>query len=695
MSTENSLPHSDDLSEILRLRREKLTKLDELRVNPYPYRFEKDSRIPDLLADFDSKIESEEHVGQVFSIAGRIHTIRVMGKAAFCHVRDEFGQMQVYVQRDRVGDENYALFKLLDIGDIIGVSGTAFRTKTGEATLRAQEFALLAKSLHPLPVVKEREGQVFDAFTDKEARYRQRYVDLAVNPDVREIFRVRARVISAMREFLDGRGYLEVETPVLQPLYGGALARPFTTYYNSLDRNFFLRIADELYLKRLLVGGFEKVYEICKDFRNEGMDKFHNPEFTMLEFYEAYSDYRDLMNLAEELFRHVARAALGTTEVTYQGVTVDFGTPFRRARFFDLLKDATGHDLLAVERRELGEIAKSKGVEVTKEMGEGKLLDEMMKTLVRPNLQEPTFIYDYPLSLSPLAKKHREDARLVERFQPFALGFELGNAFSELNDPLDQRARFESQKRLKEAGDEETQPLDEDFLYALEIGMPPTAGMGIGVDRLVMLLTDQPSIREVILFPQLRDVSWFEVRKEVYRIAKRIEAKTEGAIKAGGGNHVTGNMPESGQKVSYETIDILLKKWVVGDRASRLVCVILHGMDPAEEALRYIAEQEAKDNNLSHVAGVIVVVRSTGLVETASRDSFNAQVPILSVQDVEMCLSLLSENCRWIRNNKNNVVHRPWCNWGLRVSRKNFETEDIASGPFCQCCVAEQAKPTK
>ncbi|MDD5088148.1 MAG: lysine--tRNA ligase [bacterium] len=495
---------TDDLSQILRLRREKLEKLAALGVNTYPYRFEKDTRIPDLLADFDSKLENEEHAGPEFSIAGRIQTVRVMGKAAFCHVRDEFGQMQVYVQRDRVGDESYALFKLLDIGDIIGVSGTAFRTKTGEATLRARQFALLAKSLHPLPVVKEREGQVFDAFTDKEARYRQRYLDLAVNPEVRDVFRVRARVISAMREFLDGRGYLEVETPALQPLYGGALARPFTTYYNTLDRNFFLRIADELYLKRLIVGGFEKVYEISKDFRNEGMDKFHNPEFTMLEFYEAYSDYRDLMNLAEELFRHVARTALGKTEVTYQGVTVDFGQPFRRARFFDLLKEATGHDLLGMEVRELGEIAKSHCVEVTKEMGEGKLLDEMMKTLVRPKLIEPTFVYDYPLSLSPLAKKHREDARLVERFQPFALGFELGNAFSELNDPLDQRARFEAQKRLKEAGDEETQPLDEDFLNALEIGMPPTAGMGIGVDRLVMLMTDQASIREVILFPQLR-----------------------------------------------------------------------------------------------------------------------------------------------------------------------------------------------
>jgi lysyl-tRNA synthetase class 2 len=505
MSNESPSPTHEDLNEILRLRREKLDKLRALGVNPYPYRFEKDTHIPDLLRDFDSKIENEEHAGPVFSIAGRIHTIRIMGKAGFCHLRDEFGEMQTYVQRDRVGEQTYEVFRhLLDIGDIIGVRGTVFRTKTGEPTLRAQSFELLSKSLHPLPIVKEREGQVFDAFTDKEARYRQRYLDLAVNPSVREIFRVRARIITAMREFLDGRGFLEVETPALQPLYGGALAKPFTTHYNVLDRDFFLRIADELYLKRLLVGGFEKVYELCKDFRNEGMDKFHNPEFTMLEFYQAHADYRDLMDLSEELFRFVARAALGTTEVTYQGRTVDFAKPFRRVTFFDLLKQATGTDLLGASARELAEVALKHDVAITREMGEGKILDEMMKTLVRPSLQEPTIIYDYPLSLSPLAKKHRDDPRLVERFQPFAFGLELGNAFSELNDPIDQRERFEAQRKLKEAGDEETQPLDEDFLRALETGMPPTAGMGIGVDRLTMLLTDQTSIREVILFPQLR-----------------------------------------------------------------------------------------------------------------------------------------------------------------------------------------------
>lgn len=495
----------EDLNDILRLRREKLSKLRELGVNPFPYRFEKTVHIPNLLADFDHKLESEEHVGPVFSIAGRIHTMRVMGKAAFAHVRDEFGEMQIYVQRDCVGEQAYEVFKhLLDLGDIVGVTGTAFRTKTHEATLRAQSFELLAKSLHPLPVVKEREGQVFDAFTDKEARFRQRYIDLAVNPQVREIFRTRAKIISAMRDFLDQRGFLEVETPALQPLYGGALAKPFVTFYKVLDRNFYLRIADELYLKRLLVGGFEKVYEITKDFRNEGMDRYHNPEFTMLEFYWAYADFEDLMNMSEEMFRQIALQAKGTTEVTYQGKTIDFGKPFRRVKFFDLLADLTGKNLLGAEIKELVTVAEAHNVEITRQMGEGKILDGIMKTRVQPQLIEPTFIYDYPLSLSPLAKRHRKDDRLVERFQPFALGFELGNAFSELNDPLDQRARFESQRKLKEAGDEETQPLDEDFLHALEIGMPPTGGMGIGVDRLTMLLTGQTSIREVILFPQLR-----------------------------------------------------------------------------------------------------------------------------------------------------------------------------------------------
>jgi lysyl-tRNA synthetase class 2 len=502
--TDISTEQNNELSDLLRLRREKLDTLRSHDVNPYPYSFAKTIHIPELIEKFESVQESEEHTGPEFSIAGRIVSMRIMGKAAFCHVRDEFGQMQIYVQRDKIGEEQFNLFKHYDISDWIGARGTVFLTKTGEKSLRANEVVMLSKSVRPLPVVKTQGDETFDAFSDKESRYRQRYIDLAVNPENREIFRTRAKIISAVREFLDARGYLEVETPALQPLYGGALARPFMTHYNALDRTFYLRIADELYLKRLIVGGFEKVYEICKDFRNEGMDKFHNPEFTMLEFYEAFADFEMIMNLSEEMFRHVALRALGTTEVTYQGKTVDFGKPFRRVRFFDLLKEATGKELLGIPLAELGEVAKAHDVELTREMGEGKILDEMMKTLVRPNLVEPTFIYDYPLSLSPLAKKHRTDPRLVERFQPFALGFELGNAFSELNDPIDQRQRFEAQRRLKEAGDEETQPVDEDFLNALEYGMPPTGGMGIGIDRLTMLLTNQESIREVILFPHLR-----------------------------------------------------------------------------------------------------------------------------------------------------------------------------------------------
>ncbi len=540
-----TIPSQHELNDILRIRREKVDQLRARGINPFPYRFEKDSHIADLLTDFDAKLETEEHTGAEFTIAGRVHTMRIMGKAAFCHLRDETGEMQVYVQKDRVGEEAYDVFRhMVDLGDIVGFRGTAFRTKTNEPSLRAKAFELLAKSLRPLPVVKEREGEVYDAFTDKEARYRQRYVDLAVNPDVRKIFSVRAKIIRAMRDFLDARGFLEVETPALQPLYGGALARPFTTYYNALDRNFFLRIADELYLKRLIVGGYEKVYEICKDFRNEGMDRYHNPEFTMLEFYQAYADFEDIMNLAEELFRFIARAVIldtassvfagvqnlsdrraglsapptsaaldsvehnpaGTAplEVTYQSHTVDFAKPFRRVHFYDLLKELTGRDLLGISLSELTGIAKQHHIEITKDMGEGKILDELMKTHVRPKLIEPTMVYDYPLSLSPLAKKHRDDPRLVERFQPFVFGFELGNAFSELNDPIDQRERFEAQRALKEAGDEETQPVDEDYLRALEYGMPPTGGMGIGVDRLTMLLTDQTSIREVILFPQMR-----------------------------------------------------------------------------------------------------------------------------------------------------------------------------------------------
>lgn len=495
-----------ELKGVLRARREKLARLRELGVDPYPYRFDVQHHVADILRAFDDVCEKGGKTGEApkFSIAGRIGTIRDMGRAAFCHLRDASGQMQLYFKRDIVGDKGYEIFKLLDIGDIIGATGTVFRTKTGEETLRVSSFGLLCKNMYPMPVVKEREDRVFDAFTDKEARYRERHVDLAVNPQVREVFQKRATLIRALRRFLDERGFLEVETPVLQPLYGGALAKPFTTDYHALDRTFFLRIADELYLKRLLVGGFGKVYEIGKAFRNEGVDRLHIPEFTMLEFYEAYADYHDTMDFTEEMLRECALKVTGSYVVSYRGASIDFEQRFQQEAFFNLLRDLTGEDLLGKPLKELSEIARRHDIEIEERMGEGKILEELMKTHVFPKLEQPTIICDYPLSLSPLAKKHRDDGRLAERFQIFAGGFELCNAFSELNDPFDQRARFEAQQQLRDAGDEETQPIDEDFLRALEYGMPPASGVGVGIDRLAMLLTDQSSIREVILFPALR-----------------------------------------------------------------------------------------------------------------------------------------------------------------------------------------------
>lgn len=498
--------HEEELNQILKARRDKLDKLRKLGVDPYPYRFEVTHDIAGILRDFDSVCEQDSgsDLAQRFTIAGRIVTIRIMGRAAFCHLRDSFGQMQLYIKKDVVGEKEYRLFKLLDIGDIIGVRGTAFYTKTREATLRVQAFKLLCKNLHPLPIVKESDDRVFDAFTDKEARYRERHVDLAVNMQTREIFEKRAILLRTLRRFLDELGFLEVQTPILQSLYGGALAKPFTTEYHALERTFFLRIADELYLKRLLVGGFEKVYEIGKDFRNEGMDRLHNPEFTMLEFYQAYADYHDTMDMTEVMLRQCTLTVTGNYEILYRGKRIDFEPPFRRVTFFTLLNELTGENLIGIPFEKLCKIAFKHNIENPEAMGEGKLLDELMKTHIFPKLEQPTIVYDYPLSLSPLAKKHREDDRLVERFQIFTAGLELCNGFSELNDPLDQRERFEAQQQLREAGDEETQPIDEDFLRALEYGMPPASGVGIGVDRLAMLLTDQTSIREVILFPALR-----------------------------------------------------------------------------------------------------------------------------------------------------------------------------------------------
>lgn len=486
------------LKEIMRFRKEKLKGLREKGMDPYPHNFKPTHKSAEILDNF-SKLEGQEVI-----VAGRIMSVRKMGKASFFHIQDQWGRIQVYIKKDAVGAEQYECFKLLDIGDLAGVSGKVFQTKTGETSIQAGQLTVLAKSLRPLPVVKEKEGEVFDAFADKEQRYRNRHLDLIVNPEVREVFIIRSKIIQAVRNFLDDRDFLEVETPVLQPLYGGANARPFTTHHNALDQKLYLRIADELYLKRLIIGGFEKVYEIAKDFRNEGMDRNHNPEFTMLEYYWAYADYRDNMDLVEEMFRSVAES-LGNLKVKWGELEIDLSNPFERKPMFDLLQDALGQDISDADEEVLKNICKDHGLDLDPKAHYGQLMDELMKRLVEPQLISPTFVIDYPKAISPLAKAHREgDPALVERFELFIGGAEFANAFTELNDPVDQRERLEAQAALRAQGDEETQPVDENFIQAMECGMPPTGGVGIGIDRLVMLLTGQRWIRDVILFPVLR-----------------------------------------------------------------------------------------------------------------------------------------------------------------------------------------------
>ena len=500
-ATEDNL-QADDLNEVMRARRQKLTRLRELGVNPYPFKFKRDSDAQTILE------HAEEYLGKQVSVAGRLMSLRGHGKVSFGHIMDSTGRIQIYVRQHTVGDKNYEIFKDIDIGDVIGVSGEVFVTRTNEVTIEVSSLLLLSKTLRPLPIVKEKldgeEKVVYDQFADKEQRYRQRYVDLIVNPEVREVFITRARIISEMRKFLDGKGFLEVETPVLQPVYGGASARPFVTQHNTLDMQLYLRIADELYLKRLIVGGYEGVYEISKDFRNEGMDRFHNPEFTMMELYVAYEDYNYMMTLVEDLVSQLATKIFGRTTLVYQGTEIDLSPPWKRAKMFALIKAHTGKDLYGKNLEELRGVAKELSLEVESFWREGKIVDEVFSERVERELIQPTFVMDHPLELSPLAKRHREDPKLVERFEPFICGREIGNAFSELNDPLDQRERFRMQKELLDLGDGEAQMLDEDYIRALEYGMPPTTGLGIGIDRLVMLFTNQVSIRDVIFFPQMR-----------------------------------------------------------------------------------------------------------------------------------------------------------------------------------------------
>jgi lysyl-tRNA synthetase class 2 len=485
------------------VRREKLAALERLGVDAYPASW----RVEDTAAALLESFRDEAPPVQA-RMAGRVVSMRSHGKTSFLHLADGSGRIQVYARRDEIGDEAYGLLDHLDLGDFVGVAGELFRTRTGEVTLRARELAVLAKALRPLPLGKvveaEGEERAYHQVADQEFRYRQRYADLAVHPHAREVFEQRARIIRYLRNFLDARGFLEVETPALQPVYGGAAARPFTTHHNALDSTLYLRIADELYLKRCIVGGMDRVYEIAKDFRNEGMDRFHNPEFTMLEFYQAYADYRDFMELAEEMLAGLVKELHGGTELTFQGRTVDVSRPWPRIAFLDALADK-GVDVSDLGDHALRREAVRAGLETTPGEGPGRILDGLFGLLVEPELDGPSFVVDYPAILSPLAKAHRSDPRLVERFEAYLFGSEWANAFSELNDPRDQRARLEAQVAAAAEGDEEApNVVDEDFLRALEYGMPPTAGMGVGVDRLTMFLTDQASIRDVILFPTLR-----------------------------------------------------------------------------------------------------------------------------------------------------------------------------------------------
>jgi lysyl-tRNA synthetase class 2 len=484
----------ESLDDLMIPRLEKLARIEEARVEPYPRRFDRTHSAAEAVARF------AELEGQPVRVAGRLVSWRAMGKATFAHILDLSGRLQVYLRKDVLGEEQYNFFgHTLDVGDIVGVEGNLFRTRTGEITVEVRSLELLSKSLRPLP-------EKWHGLTDVEKRYRQRYLDLIASDDVRRVFTVRSRVIAAIRRFLDESGFVEVETPALQPIYGGAAARPFTTYHNALDQKLFLRIATELYLKRLIVGGLEKVYEIGKDFRNEGISTKHNPEFTMLESYEAYADYLDVARMVEEMVSSVAVAVLGTTEAPFKGTTIDFAPPWRRLTLREAIREYSGIDYAEYPDREsLAAAMREKGAKVDPAAGRGKLIDELLSAYVEPNLIQPTFLLDYPIELSPFAKRSPEDPGTVERFEAFAGGMEIANAFSELNDPRDQRQRFLEQMRLRELGDEETQEMDEDYLIALEHGMPPTGGLGMGIDRLVMLFTDRQSIREVILFPQLRN----------------------------------------------------------------------------------------------------------------------------------------------------------------------------------------------
>ena len=495
------------LSEQEQIRRDSLAELRKLGIDPYPAaEYKTNVFSSEILENYDLDKNNFQDV----SLAGRIMSRRIMGNASFAEIMDSSGRIQIYVRRDDIcSGEDKTLYNtvfkhLLDIGDIIGIKGHVFKTQMGETTVHVKEFTLLCKSIRPLPIVKEKDGILFDAVTDPEMRYRQRYVDLIVNPGVREVFRKRTRIVQSMRELFNSRGYLEVETPILQPIPGGASARPFATHHNTLDIPLYLRIANELYLKRLIVGGFEGVYEFAKDFRNEGMDRNHNPEFTVMEIYIAYKDYNWMMSFTEEIVKKAALDLHGKTEIIYGDKTINLNPPYRRVSMPDAIKEFTGYDISGMKEDDLRKVCDRLEVPHTSEMGKGKLIDTIFGEKCEHNFIQPTFIIDYPAETSPLTKKHRSKPGLVERFELMINGKEIANAYSELNDPIDQMERFQEQLKLSEKGDDEAMFIDLDFVRALEYGMPPTSGMGIGIDRLAMLLTNQPSIQDVLLFPQMK-----------------------------------------------------------------------------------------------------------------------------------------------------------------------------------------------
>ena len=498
---------ASELSEQEQLRRDSLAQLRALGINPYPAeKFEVTATAREILENFDPEKGNFQNV----TVAGRIMSRRIMGSASFFEIQDHTGRIQIYIRRDDIcpADDptlyNTVFKKLLDIGDFIGIEGFAFITKTGEKSIHCRQFKLLSKSIRPLPVVKEKDGKLYDSLTDPEVRYRQRYLDLAVNPGARDIFIKRARIIQTMRDFFNEHGYIEVETPILQAIPGGAAARPFITHFNALNMDFYMRIASELYLKRLIVGGFDGVYEIGKNFRNEGMDRTHNPEFTCMEIYVAYKDYIWMMEFTEKMLERIAMATNGTTELTIGDRAISFKAPFRRVTMTDAICSKTGYDITGQTEEQLREACRRLEVEVDDTMGKGKLIDAIFGQYCEADFVQPTFVTDYPIEMSPLCKRHRNNPELTERFELFVNGKELCNAYSELNDPIDQYERFQEQLRLSEKGDDEAMFIDMDFVRALEYGMPNCSGLGMGIDRLTMFMTNQPAIQEILLFPTMR-----------------------------------------------------------------------------------------------------------------------------------------------------------------------------------------------